>query len=449
MAKNKNRPSEKSEPASKPDLPPPPAPGSMTPQPGGQGSSNSSSMMIRWLTSAAARHAIAMRKHVQKLLNHQRDILSPQAIEAIRGSMRELDDAVRSGADKAALEKQMEKLETTANKWLKPYPNAAWRENIEVLLVALAVAMGIRTFFLQPFKIPTGSMQPTLFGVTSIPDYSQFEAINNSANVQTNFTIPTTLWGRVRDWFGGVSYLDVRAKGEGRVKVFPPFRLLIFNIYQTIQIGDARQWIWFPPDYGESTLERRAGLDEERIYHPGEQVFRMKVVSGDHLFVDRATYNFRAPERGEIIVFETKGIPRLRQDQFYIKRMVAMSNEKVLIGDDRHLVIDGKRLDASTPHFEKVYSFDPKQPPRDSHYSGHVNEKVAREYGLPFEPAPNFPDGQHGTNVPPASYMVMGDNTVNSFDSRAWGAFPAKSVIGRSFFVYWPITDRFGVGYHR
>jgi len=38
-------------------------------------------------------------------------------------------------------------------------------------LVALAVAMGIRTFFLQPFKIPTGSMQPTLFGVTSFPEF--------------------------------------------------------------------------------------------------------------------------------------------------------------------------------------------------------------------------------------------------------------------------------------
>ena len=60
----------------------------------------------------------------------------------------------------------MQSLETAANKWLKPYPNAAWRENIEVLLVAIAVAMAIRTFFIQPFKIPTGSMQPTLFGIT-------------------------------------------------------------------------------------------------------------------------------------------------------------------------------------------------------------------------------------------------------------------------------------------
>ena len=42
--------------------------------------------------------------------------------------------------------------------------------------------------------------------------------------------------------------------------------------------------------------------------------------------------------------------------------------------------------------------------------------------------------------------MVMGDNTCNSFDSRAWGSFPAANVIGKQFFVYWPITDRFGWG---
>ena len=105
--------------------------------------------------------------HVLKILNHQRDILSPQAIEAVQAAMANCQRAVAEGADKPALEKQMENLEKVANKWLKPYPNAAWRENVEVLLVALAVAMGIRTFFLQPFKIPTGSMQPTLYGVTS------------------------------------------------------------------------------------------------------------------------------------------------------------------------------------------------------------------------------------------------------------------------------------------
>src|ERR1039457_6664845 len=124
-------------------------------------------MILQWFLSKTVRQATATRKHVQKILNHQRDILAPQAIEAFQAAMATCQRAVAEDADKPALEKQMENLEKVANKWLKPYPNAAWRENLEVLLVALAVAMGIRTFFLQPFKIPTGSMQPTLYGVTS------------------------------------------------------------------------------------------------------------------------------------------------------------------------------------------------------------------------------------------------------------------------------------------
>ena len=169
------------------------------------------------------------------------------------------------------------------------------------------------------------------------------------------------------------------------------------------------------------------------------------------MFVDRITYNFAPPTRGEIIVFATKGIDRLRQDQFYIKRLVALGNEHVQIGDDRHLIINGHRLDASTPHFQNVYSFDPRQPPRESHYSGHVNEKVKRQYYPQYGGmlAEYFPDERAVYTVQPDHYMVMGDNTMNSLDSRAWGDFPATNVIGRSFFVYWPITDRFGWGYLR
>ena len=39
-------------------------------------------------------------------------------------------------------------------------------------------------------------------------------------------------------------------------------------------------------------------------------------------------------------------------------------------------------------------------------------------------------------------YMVMGDNTMNSLDSRAWGDFAQGSVIGKSAFVYWPFFSQ-------
>ena len=407
-------------------------------------------MLTQWFFSSTVRHATAMGKHVQKLVNHQRDILSAQAISAIEASLLELKAAVHSRADKGDLEKRMEKVEEVANKWLKPYPNAAWRENVEVLLVALTVAMGIRTFFLQPFKIPTGSMQPTLFGVTSVPDLSR--GFDPAAEPQPGPLVIPTGWQRVREWFAGASYIHVVAESDGELKeVDPPKRLLIFNLWQTLVVGDQTYRIWFPPDYGQPHLQDRAGLRLGQVFHKGEDIVRIKVTAGDHLFVDRVTYNFRTPDRGEIIVFETKGIDSLPQDQFYIKRMVAMGGDRVQIGDDRHLVINGKRLDSSTPHFEKVYSFDPKQKPRESQYSGHVNQHVVKlAYPNSWIPlAPLFPDATATYAVGPSHFMVMGDNTMNSLDSRSWGDFPANNVIGKSFFVYWPITDRFGWGYHR
>jgi signal peptidase I len=392
-------------------------------------------VLLRWFLSRTVRQAGAMRKHVQKLLNHQRDVLSPQAIEAIQAAMASCQQSVAGNADQPALEKQMENLEKAANKWLKPYPNATWRENFEVLLVALAVAMAIRTFFLQPFKIPTGSMQPTLYGVTS----------ENLVN-QPNFKIPTG-WTRVRQWFEGVSYLHIVAKKDGALTaVEPPYlirlggvmkRLPMFNLLQNIYIDGEPTTIWFPPDYGSMPLEARAGLQIGQTFHKGEDILKLRVSAGDHLFVDRVTYNFRPPKRGEIIVFETKGIEELPPDQFYIKRMVAMGDERVELNDDRHLRINGNRLDASTPHFENVYSFNPKEPPHESQYSGHVNYPYLTRY---------FQKHPEGVVVAPDHFMVMGDNTMNSSDSRAWGDFPATNVIGKSFFVYWPITDRFGWG---
>jgi signal peptidase I len=396
-------------------------------------------MILRWFISKTVRQAVAVRKHVHRLLCAQRDLLSPQAAQAVSASLDELRGVVCSGAAKDKLLKQMDIVEAVANKWLKPYPHSTWRENIEVLLVALAVAMGIRTFFLQPFKIPTGSMQPTLFGVTS-------ENLLHRGDAQ----IPTGL-ERVKEWFHGISYVDVRAKSSGTLEnVSDPLRLLIFNIKQSLSIGGTTHTIWFPPDCGsdQQNLKVRAELEYGRPYQAGEQVVKLKVQSGDHLFVDRLSYNFRKPTRGEIIVFQTAGIadPRMPQNQFYIKRLVALGGDRVRIGNDRHLVINDRRLDASIIHFENVYSFDPKEPPKESQYSGHVNETVARQLGK-FGLAPFFPDENTTHALEATNYMVMGDNTLNSFDSRSWGEFPAANVIGKSFFVYWPITDRFGWGH--
>jgi signal peptidase I len=429
--------------------------------------------MIRWLFSKTIREACAMRKHVHRWYCAQRDLLSPQAIGAVRLAMNELQNAINEDKlNKGRIWIKMEELEFAANKWLKPYPNAAWRENVEVLLVAIAVAMGVRTFFIQPFKIPTGSMQPTLYGVTSEPDFAPIfgdinaglddkakiqSKVNDQLKLQADIKIPN-IWGRIRDWFHGISYVHFIAPTDGTVdldgiqKPWPP---VFFSIYQRIEFAGEWHTIWFPPDYGEEPLKFRAGLDPGRLFHKGDDVIKLRVHAGDHLFVDRLTYNFRQPERGEIVVFETHGITRLppdQQDTFYIKRLVGLGGETLSLKQDYevanvprlgtvpvgHLIVDGQPLSASTPHFENLYAFADTRPGQQvleyqpNHYYGHAMlEGLAPDESFQME-----------TN----HYFVMGDNTMNSLDSRYWGDFSSDHVIGKSFFVYWPITGRFGWG---
>jgi signal peptidase I len=305
-------------------------------------------------------------------------------------------------------------------------------------------------------------MQPTLFGVTSKNYLSHY-----GPRSEADFKIPTG-WERVREWFEGISYVHVVADTDGELQaVEPPVHFLIFNIKQTIWIGGQPQTIWFPPDYGEQSLQARAGLrtrtdfGEGQLCRKGVDVVKLQVSAGDHLFVDRLTYNFRKPQRGDIIVFATAGVPEDRRaavgmpaDQFYIKRLVGLGSETLALAQDYevtgapqfggetvpvgHLVVDGQPLSASTPHFENLYSF-PGVPPgtktlhyQDNQYYGHALIR-ALEPGREFQVATNH-------------LFVMGDNTMNSLDSRFWGDFPAAGSIGKSFFVYWPITKRFGWG---
>jgi signal peptidase I len=419
-------------------------------------------MILRWFISPTVRQAGALRNHVERLLAAQRDLLSPQALGAITPAMNQLREVIAAGENIGKIRIKMDELDFAANKWLKPYPHAVWRENVEVILVAVAVAMAIRTFFVQPFKIPTGSMQPTLYGVTSknyLPHGDQ--------PGDPNFKIPTG-WERIKEWFEGISYIQVVANVDGELQaVEPPVRFLIFNLCQKIWIGGQAQTFWFPPDYGEQTLQMRAGLrdradfGEGQKYQKGQDVVKLRMAAGDHLFVDRLSYNFRRPQRGDIVVFATAGIPEehrenfhIPSDQFYIKRLVGLGGETLSLVQDYtvvgapqfgdsavplgHLVVNGKPLSAATPHFENLYSY-PGVPPgvktikyQENQYYGHaLIYKLAQ--GREFQVAPDH-------------LFVMGDNTMNSLDSRFWGDFPESYAIGKCFFVYWPLTSRFGWG---
>ena len=425
---------------------------------------------LRWLLFRRFRMAVELCHQAGKLLNHQKDQLSPGAVSELRDAIENLRGMMRLGSGREKLDEGITKLEQTGSRKLIPYRNPGIRENVEVLLFAVAIAMSIRTFFFQPMGIPTGSMQPTLYGITE-------------GNLGQAESVPTAVSAWARRYLAGVSYHHLVSDGNWQlIEIKEPRKKFMFFYRQHLIFRDLGtnneivKDISPPMNTGKSMLGYGRAISNSLsefvlnshnnyVYKQGEDIIKMRRESGDHLLVDRLTYNFRKPNRGEIIVFETKTIDGIDQDLFYIKRLVGLPGETLRIGDDRHLVINGDPLDPTDHPFELVYSFDlgkEAEPARDSHFSGHVNQKAYEEYlenqrnalaelnGINPDRiffsrgtiSQNFMDGTQEFVVPANRYMAMGDNTVSSKDSRDWGSLPGKNIFGKAAFIYWPFLGQ-------
>jgi signal peptidase I len=152
------------------------------------------------------------------------------------------------------------------------------------------------------------------------------------------------------------------------------------------------------------------------------------LMRGDHVFVDRFSYHFRRPQRGEVIVFDTHNIAELSassRGKFYIKRLIALENDEVRITPPC-VRVNGQILD-DRPAFRRIYSLA-------GGYNGYVL------------PTPDqFPPGRfvdwfnRAYTVPRQHLFVLGDNSRRSLDGRYWGSVPKSDLVGRAVFVYWPI----------
>jgi signal peptidase I len=390
-------------------------------------------MKFRWFLSRQYRLTADLVDAVQKRRRAQYDLLTAAQLEMLDDALRETIAVLDTRADDVTLAHCAQKLDALATQLLQPYPHAIARDNIETLLVVIALAMCVRTFFFQPFHIPTGSMQPTLYGITS-----------KNLRDDTKFAMPG-FWPRVFAFVAqGTIYHETIAQDDGqfdhagRLEKFGGIlnRQTFWVRYRSGNLVPITMWAG-PDESQFDSVEHRLGLvdqfNERQSFKKGEPIIRFAETAGDYLIVDRFTYNFRRPERGEIIVFNTGHVPRIGKDEFYIKRLIGLPGDYITIGDDRHVRINGLRLDDKTPHFQSLYGFDPATPPSDSHYSGHVLDWQSR-----------MKTSEDTLVVGKKEYAVFGDNTVNSSDSRYWGGFPEEDLMGRACFVYWPLTERFG-----
>jgi signal peptidase I len=134
----------------------------------------------------------------------------------------------------------------------------------------------------------------------------------------------------------------------------------------------------------------------------------------DRLFIEKVTYWFAAPARGDIIVFSAPDA--LQQRDAFIKRIIGLPGDQVAISNSR-VYVNG-------------------QPLSENYLDPSVQTTVDKCGNPAFLSTPQV--------IPPDSYLVLGDNRNDSFDGRCWGVVPRNHIIGRAAFLFWPL-GRFGL----
>src|SRR5438477_4502621 len=167
--------------------------------------------ILRWFLSRTVRQAVDMCRQVRKFIQAQCDLLPPEKIQEISKAARELKGAIMAGEKLDDIRARMKNLEKVANDNLLPYPHGSIRENVEVFLVTGAVVLALRTFFFQPMAIPSGSAQPTLWGITS-------ENLQRKPDAR----IPRGFDRLFQACWMGAHYYYQVAENDGELRIDPP-----------------------------------------------------------------------------------------------------------------------------------------------------------------------------------------------------------------------------------
>ena len=292
-------------------------------------------------TSRHVKHSRLLLRHARKYLRYKDDRLSTSDREEILAGMKSLREALRD-KDRERIHSAADTLDKTLHRLTPVTWESHWRENCEVILVAIVVAVGIRSYFLQPFKIPTGSMQPTLNGIVGHP--SSDPAPNILRQIGEFIAL-------------GRNYINVVSREDDQVSEIVPKKILFFFTFSRLICQRQNFLVYASPD----TLSHDFNVFPGRVYHRGEIIARGAIDTGDQVFVDKFSYNFVKPHRGDVFVFRTDNIPAIRPDPetgppFYIKRLAGLPGDTLRI-DSPFLYVNGKKAEGFG--FERVMSAKP------------------------------------------------------------------------------------------
>ncbi len=127
--------------------------------------------------------------------------------------------------------------------------------------------------------------------------------------------------------------------------------------------------------------------------------------SWDYLVIDRVTYQFEPPARGDVIVFKYPYDP----ERSFIKRIIGLPGETIMLQGNSVRIINTEHPEGFV--LAEPYITDENKRPSDV--------SVTLEEGM---------------------YFVMGDNRRASADSRSWGALPEDHIVGRAIVRLFPFT---------
>jgi signal peptidase I len=358
----------------------------------------------------------ALVKGARKVVNYQRDRATPEQLAAIEEKVNDLKAALKSRS-KDKVHEAEQKLLPMLNRIYPICNHHAIRENVELFIVAIVLALGIRAFYLQPFKIPTGSMQPTLNGVIA----KRME------------TPPPNLWVRTFQFLTlGRTYEDIICKAHVD-QIIKITAAKVNHFWDGSVIGMA-SGDTYAVGISPEVLKYQMGLHIGQTFSQGQPIVRGYADLGDQLFVDKFSYNLFGVHRGEVFVFRTNGIVGIQpgpdlSSQHYIKRLAGVPGNTLRIVQPQ-LFINGK--EATEFEFKRVES-------QKDGYTGYTNNLPGGGLML------YLGDPNSTITVPSKSYFALGDNSANSADSRYWGFVPEINVVGRGLFVYWPFTKHWGI----